>query len=327
MSTQSPYEQIKFIRDVIKDRTDKAQATFFSVELESFGTVTPLVEKENGALFYDTVIQYLTRYDIAALIIKLYHGKSHNIKEPFQVIRVPIKKAPAMSLMGADKKQGIEHLQQETIISPEQHFQKLAENQFNLLRLQYENDVLKKKNKKKKAYIQELEKEIARHEKEKKGGLGNVTLGNVASNALENLAKSNFGIAMLKNVFGANDEVIQGLTGEIKEAKPALPEENSKASIVVKEEKPLTETERIRKEIIRTIVEFLEKSDDGLLRLYYEFIQAVNNDTKLLQALYLQAKKHKESLAEQKPKNSLHKVELGDSKEPEGGEEEEVDDG
>src|ERR1700739_851984 len=104
MSAQTPYEQVRFIRDVIKDRTDKSQPTFFSVKLESFGNVTPLVDKEQGALFYDTIIQYLMRYDLSALIVELYHGKSHNIKEPFQTFRILIKRSANVNLSGIDKK-------------------------------------------------------------------------------------------------------------------------------------------------------------------------------------------------------------------------------
>lgn len=294
MNTQSPYEQIKFIRDVIKDRTDKSQATFFSVKLESFGNVTPLVEKENGSLFYDTLIQYLTRYDVAAIIVELYHGKSHNIKQPFQTFRIIIKKSPNISLTGIEKKEEALSVHSETVISPEKHFQTLAESNFNILRLQYENDVLRKKNKKKKQRIEELEKELAKAEKEKTGGLGNIALGSVASNALENFARSQFGIGILKNVFGAKDEVLQGLLGNSTD--PAqVAEPSSKASIVKEEEKPLTENEKIRKQIIDSVCDFLRNTDDGVLRLYYELIKLIGGDIQILQALYVQLKKRNEA--------------------------------
>lgn len=297
MLTQNPYEQIKFIRDVIKDRADKSQPTFFSVELESFNNVTPLVEKEPGSMFYDTLIQYLTRYDVAAIIIKLYHGKSHNIKEPFQTFRIVLKKSPNVSLSGIEKKDDSLALHQEAIISPEKHFQTLAENNFNLLRLQYENDVLKKKNKKRKNYIIELEATISKMEKEKEKSLGNVALGSVASNALENFAKSNFGIALLKNVFGAKDEAIKGLLGTYQ-TRPAQEEApTSKASIIKEEPKPETENEKTRRQIIEAIADFLPKTDDGTLRLYYELIRLIGTDIKLLQRVYLTVKKQREDEA------------------------------
>lgn len=66
MTTQTPYEQIRFINDAIKDRQEKNQATFFSVKLDRLGALTPLATKENGASFYETIIQYLTKYDMSA---------------------------------------------------------------------------------------------------------------------------------------------------------------------------------------------------------------------------------------------------------------------
>ncbi len=321
MNTQSPYEQIKFIRDVIKDRTDKSQATFFSVKLESFGNITPLVEKDNGANFYDTIIQYLTRYDIAAIIIELYHGKSHNIKEPFQTFRIILKKTANITLSGVDKREDTLNPHQETIISPEKHFQTLAENNFNLLRLQYENDVLKKKNKKRKHYIKELEGHIEKLEKDKKGGLGNVALGSVASNALENFAKSDFGIAILTKAFGIKSEVLQGIVGETKE--PAQVEgANSKAEIIKEPEKELTEKEKVRKQIKDFINNTLDTADDGTLRLYYEIINITGTNLKLLQAVYVSLKKHSEKAEQPQAEGSLKKVELNGS----GEDNEEVDD-
>lgn len=293
MSAQSPYEQVKFIRDVIKDRTDKSQPTFFSVKLESFGTQTPLVEKEQGSLFYDTIIQYLMRYDLSALIVDLYHGKSHNIKEPFQSFRIAIKRSSNVSLSGIEKKDSLEVSQTE-IISPEKHFHTLATKEFDLLRLQYENDVLKKKCKKRKAYIKELEAEIARNEREKTGSLGNVTLGSVASNALEKFARSNFGIGLLKNVFGAKDEVLQGLLGTGAEESKAE-EVKSTATLIKKEQKHFSENEKVRLHLQEYINKFMEKSDDATLRLYYEIILLIGSDVSLLQSVYVQLKKHRET--------------------------------
>jgi len=321
MNTQSPYEQMKFIRDVIKDRTDKSQPTFFSVKLESFGNVTPLVEKENGALFYDTIIQYLTRYDVSAIIVELYHGKSHNIKEPFQIFKIVIKRSPNISLSGIERKDDALTVHSENIISPEKHFQTLAENQFNLLRLQYENEVLKKKNKKKKLYIKELESHIEKLEKNKEKSLGNVALGSVASNALENFARSQFGIGILKNVFGAKDEVLQGLLGNDNSAQGNEP--SSKASIIKEEPKVLSENEKIRKQIVDSLTDFLKGADDGVLRLYYELFQLIGSDIKILQSLFIQVKKYREANPKQATPVPENKSELS---KPEGKDEEEVDD-
>lgn len=295
MSAQTPYEQVRFIRDVIKDRTDKSQPTFFSVKLESFGNITPLVDKEQGALFYDTIIQYLMRYDLSALIVELYHGKSHNIKEPFQTFRILIKRSANVNLSGIEKKENLE-LTQSEIISPEKHFHTLATKEFDLLRLQYENDVLKKKNKKKKAYIKELEKELERSEKEKSGSMGNVALGSVASNALEKFARSDFGIGILKNVFGAKEEVLQGLINTGTEETQAE-EAKSTATLIKKPaDKQLSENDKIRYQLRKHIADFLEKSDDATLRLYYEIVLLIGGDVQLLQSIFMQLKKHRETV-------------------------------
>lgn len=299
MTNQSPYEQVRFIRDVIKDRADKSQPTFFTVKLESFGSTTPLVQKEQGVLFYDTILQYLMRYDVAALIVELYHGKSNNVKEPFQIFRIPIKRSPVVTLSGFEKKDDMPLTPSETVISPEKHFQTLAENQFNLLRLQYENEVLRKKNKKKKVYIAELEKEIEKYEREKNKSLGNITLGAVGANALENFAKSQFGIGLLKKVFGAKDEVLQGLLGETEQQQPKEAQEQNSKAAIEPEAKPLTERERQRQAIQKVLTDYFEKTDDGFLRLYYELIILVADDLQLLRWAFLQVRAVKEARKKQ----------------------------
>jgi hypothetical protein len=150
MNAQSPYEQLKFINDVIKDRTSKEEKTFFSVKLERNGVQTPLVNKEDGNLFYETVIQYLTRYDLSALIIELYHGKSHNVNQPFQTIKIHLKRSNDVVLGNTDTKH-MEVIEPETFINPEKHFYSMAEKErtnimleFRIKQLEWENEILKK---------------------------------------------------------------------------------------------------------------------------------------------------------------------------------------
>lgn len=319
MSNQSSYEQIRFINDVIRDRAAKNEKTFFSVKLERMGVQTPLVTKEDGTFFYETVIQYLTRYDLSALIIELYHGKSHNVREPFQVIKINIKRNQELSL-GSTDKNTVEVLEPETLINPEKHFYTMAEKEranimleFRIKQLEWENEILKKKNKKKKQYILELESELEKSEKGKKHSLANVTLGNVTANALESFAKSDFGIGILKNVFGAKQEVINGLLGidengdkidkEEHSEKAEGAETKSTVSIVseTKEpEKKLSENDKIRLQVIKHINDFLLNADDAVLRLYYELIQLIGKDVSLLQSIYMQLKMVKKG-AKQNP--------------------------
>ncbi|HWY11792.1 MAG TPA: hypothetical protein VN026_10730 [Bacteroidia bacterium] len=303
MSNQSPYDQIRFINDVIKDRAQKNEKTFFSVKLDRMGVQTPLVTKEDGSVFYETMIQYLTRYELSALIIELYHGKSYNIKEPFQTIKIAVKRNQDISLGNTDKNI-TEITETETLINPEKHFYTLAEKErqnimleFRIKQLEWENEILKKKNKKKKEYIQELEKELDKTEKNKKNSLGNVALGNVASNALTTFAKSEFGIGILKNVFGAKQEVLNGLLGIDENSNPSEKgkeaETNSKVSIVTETKetkKDLSGNDKIRLQIIKYINDFMLNADDGVLRLYYELIKLLGKDVKTMQNIYLQLK-------------------------------------
>jgi hypothetical protein len=300
MSTQSPYEQIRFINDVIKDRSAKNEKTFFSVKLERMGVVTPLVNKEDGNVFYETIIQYLTRYDLSALIIELYHGKSHNVREPFQIIKIAIKRSQDLTL-GNSEKNGVEIVESESFINPEKHFFSMAEKErqnimleFRIKQLEWENEILKKKNKKKKSYILELEGQIENVEKNKKHSLGNITLGNVTANALTTFAKSEFGIGILKNVFGAKQEVLNGLLGleenPSEKAEEVKAEIKSTASIVTETKKDLSDADKVRLQVIKHINDFMLNADDAVLRLYYELIMLIGKDVNLLQSIYMQLK-------------------------------------
>lgn len=303
MSTQSPYEQIRFIHDVIKDRKDKNQSTFFSVKLVRSNKETPLVDKETGDTFYETIIQYLTRYDVSAIVIELYHGKAHNIKDPFDKYVIQLKKSSdlgSISILPQEEEVKVSHA--ESVVSTEKYYTGLFEKErgllmleFELKRLQLEHEELKKKYKKKKQYIAELETELQQQEKQNKQSLGNVSLGLVASNALEGFAKSNFGIGILKNVFGAKEEVLNGLLGLDENNDTKEPEQNSQATIITKPKQEtsnkqnsnnLTEQEKIRQYIIKQINDFMTGLDDGSLRLYYEIIQLIGKDQVKLQQVY-----------------------------------------
>ncbi|MDP2385685.1 MAG: hypothetical protein Q8M29_04900 [Bacteroidota bacterium] len=298
MNSQKPYEQIRFINDVIKDRKDKNQSTFFSVKLDIGGKETPLVDKETGDTFYETIIQYLTRYDIHAILIELYHGKAHNIKEPLQSFRIPLRRSSDMSL-GIIQKEDIPLTPAESVVTAERHFSGIMEKErqilfldFEVRKLQNEVEELKKKNKKRKQYIEQLESEIGKTEKAKKHSLGNVSLGLVASNALESFAKSNFGIGILKNVFGAKEEVLNGLLGldEQKEQteKNREPEQKASATLITKtkEPEPQTEEEKIRRAVLKQLNEFLNSLDNGTLRLYFEVVKLIGTDQPKLQQVY-----------------------------------------
>lgn len=305
MAQQSPYEQIRFINDAIKDRQEKNQPTFFSVKLERFGALTPLAVKENGENFYETIIQYLTRYDMTALIVELFSGKSHNVKEPFQSFKIAVKRSAELAAPNQEPELRLSPA--ESVITTEKHFFTMAEKErqvmmleFDLKRLQYENQELKKKNKKKKNYIAQLEAELGKSEKEKKNSLGNVSLGLVGANALEGFAKSSFGLGILKNVFGMKEDTLNGLLGQNENTSlsETSNEPKSKASIITKQEsivkEPETKEEKYRAEIKKFILQFLDSCDDKTLRLYYELIQYLGADTETVDSVLKQIKSYRQ---------------------------------
>ncbi len=302
MASQSPYEQIRFIADAIKDRQDKNQQTFFNVKLERFGALTPLAVREPGANFYETVIQYLTRYDLTALIVELYSGKSHNVKEPFQTIRINIKRGAEISGLSLPDEPKLSPT--ENVITTEKHFFSMAEKErqvmlleFDIKRLQYENEELKKKNKKKKRYIQELEAELGKVERDKKNSFGNVSLGLVGANALEGFVKSEVGTGLLKGLFGAKPEMLEGVLGSQQSppTKEETPESKSTASIIAEEKKPLSKEEKIRQDIKTYIYQFLDASSDTTLRLYYELMLYLGADNKILASVLENVKQYRQS--------------------------------
>ncbi len=338
MQAQTPYDQIKFINDAIKDRQSKKEPTYFSVKVEYMGKQTPLVNKEEGSTFYETVIQYLTRYDLSALIIELYSSKSIRTKTPFQTIKVQVKKDSSLTLGNPSEKAELEFTNPESLVSTEKHFYTLAEKEkqvwmleFENKRLQYELEILRKKNKKKKQYIQELESELEKGEKAKKNSFANVSLGTVTSNAIESFAKSDFGLGILKNVFGAKQEVLNGLLGidpsketeaETRETK----EETKSTASIISEDSPkqeVTKEQKIRLQVIKHINDFLLASDDAVLRLYFEIVQLAGNNVPVLQEIYIQLKKQADT---KKTKIKPNKVETNNNSEDSEKEETDLDD-
>jgi hypothetical protein len=197
----------------------------------------------------------------------------------------------------------------ETVITTEKHFFTMAEKErqvmmleFDIKRLQYENEELKKKNKKKKKYIEELEAELGKTEKEKKNSFGNLSLGLAGANALESFAKSSFGMGLLKGVFGAKPEMLNGLLGN-EESKPKEETETkSTASIITPEKTPQTKEEQIRSEIKKFIIQFLDASSDTTLRLYYELMQYLGADNQLLASVLQNIKAYRQSQKSANPK-------------------------
>lgn len=308
MNQQSPYEQIRFINDAIKDRQDKNQPTFFSIKLERMGALTPLATKEDGATFYDTVIKYLSKYTVSALIVELYSGKSHNVKNPFQTIKINLNRTADLgSVSVLPSEEEIKVTPAESIVTAEKHFFSLAEKERQLMLLEFENkrlqhelEQLQKKNKKRKRYILELEDELSKTEKDKKNSLGNVTLGLAGANAIESFAKSSFGMGILKTVFGMKEETLNGLLGDAKAPEPTATEPKSTATLIKTNtagtEVPIPPAGQptVRDGIKSQIVRFLDGVDEPTLNLYYELIQYLGTDTDTIKSVLGQIKAFRE---------------------------------
>lgn len=237
--------------------------------------------------------------------MELFNGKSHNVKEPFQTFKIIVKRNAEIS--GITASDDLRVTPTETVITTEKHFFTMAEKErqvmmleFDLKRLQYENEELKRKNKKKKNYIAELETELGKTEKAEKQSLGNVSLGLVGANAIESFAKSSFGIGILKNVFGMKEEALNGLLGVESNTSQEIPDQKSTASIITNTDntspikEPQTKEEKYRAEIKIHINQFLDGCNDKTLRLYYELVQYLGADTETLTSVLQQIKSFRE---------------------------------
>lgn len=328
---QSPEEELKFIHDVIKDRSDKNEATFFSVKLERNGNITPLVSKESGDVFYPTIVKYLSRYDKPVLVIELYHGKAINIKTPFQTFRIPLRpmNEPSLGIITPEIKDPLPVTPTENVIPVERHYSSLFDSQrqmldlqFEIKRLQIENTELSKKCKKRKRYIEELEEQIYKDEKNKKQSLGNVSMGMAGANAIEYFAKSDFGLGILKHIFKVQPEVMNGLLGNAdnkedgNNGKKEEPKTNA-SFVVKKEEKPLTEQEKKRLDALKSLSQFFDSLNEGELRIYFEIIRMMGKDANTLQNIYQLLKLQLEHKAEEAKKAATPSVKAKNNEEKE----------
>ena len=245
-SDKTPSEIIDHIADIIKERDSRKLPTFFTICIEQFDKMTPVIEKETGyENFKKQVQKYITDYELTGLLFQLFSGKSRSVRTPFQTFKVALKKQQAPTVvLGGSEAEAPQVQQLDSAIPVGRYYDEKFEYQLRIMRSEMEkqglmdklNHVTERYEEKLKdmearhadklaafageideleGEVEELQREIFKNEKEKHGSLGNITLGGIGARAIEGFAKSELGAGVLKGLLGSNGYTsLQGtLTG------------------------------------------------------------------------------------------------------------------
>jgi hypothetical protein len=311
-SDKNPSEIIQEIFDVLREREAQSVPTFFTISIEQSGEAMPLMNRENGyENFKEKITKYSLDYNPSPIIVRLYTGKSRNVKNPFKTYRIEKRKhTPAIFLGNIEKEQSnVEQV--ESAIPVGRYYDEKFELQLRIMRVELEKQNLtdkllalteryeeklkdqEEKNKlanqamltemdRLKEQIREFEQEIERAEKEKHNSFGNLALGSIGARALEGFAKSEVGMGMLKGLLGkAGFETMQGHLAGIEKEKPDAP--NQSARIISDEE---TESKDPRSIALKFILGVGEKLQDMHLRMFYDIAVMTAKNLKDLEVLW-----------------------------------------
>lgn len=311
---RTPSEYFNYIGDIIREREKKNLPTYYTISIEQYEKLTPVTEKEEGyENFKSEVMKYMSDYNLTALFIQLYSGKSRNVKSPFQTFKVPLKKTtPTVFLSGFDKETTTnEVLQIESSIPVGKYYDEKFELQMRIMRNELEKQTLNErliqlteryedklkeqelkhseniKNleqeiKELESEIVELEGEIAKNEKDKHNSFGNIALGSIGSRMVEGFAKSDMGRGVLKGILGdAGYETLQGHLAGIESEKKNENTEKSSARIITEDK------EKTPREIA---LEFIQKVGESFsdmhLRMLYDIVEVSVKNIEDLQLLW-----------------------------------------
>lgn len=327
---KTPSEYFNYIGDIIRERERKNLPTFYTISIEQYEKLTPVAEKEEGyENFKAEVMKYMSDYNLTALFIQLYSGKSRNVKSPFQTFKVPLKKTtPTVFLSGFEKEANTNDAQQiESSIPVGKYYDEKFELQMRIMRNELEKqtlndrliqlteryeDKLKEQELKNseniknleqeikdlEAEITELENEIAKNEKEKHNSFGNIALGSIGSRMVEGFAKSDMGRGVLKGILGeAGYETLQGHLAGIENEKKENLSEKPTARIITDENKSPREI------ALLFIQKVAETFPDMYLRMLYDIVESSQKNIADLQVLWNvlnQIKQKRDVPAEQK---------------------------
>lgn len=302
---------IEHIGEVINERLAQKLPTYFSIAIEQYGKLTPVVFKqENFENFKKLMLKYTSNFELNSIQVELFNGKSRNAKNAFQTFRIPLKKEDLKTIVVKERDDTkVEQL--ENSVSIGRYYDEKFEYQRRILVIEMEktnllekvNNLIEKYEDKLKAQeekqhekvkeleeeieslnedIHQLEKEIAKNEREKHNSLGNIALGTVGAKMMENFAKSEMGMGVIKGLLGTNG--FETLQGHLKGIEQEQTERKETSRIITKEEKGARE---IALEFIQKVGESL---DDQHLRMLYDIAELTAKNIKDIEVLWNLAK-------------------------------------
>ncbi|MGZ4037244.1 MAG: hypothetical protein ACXVPQ_05405, partial [Bacteroidia bacterium] len=311
-SDKTPSELIRYIGDIIRERQSKDLPTYYTISIEQYDKNTPVAEKEEShENFERLMLKYMSDYNLTSITVSLYSGKSRRVKQPFQVFKVPLKKQnPTIMLGGVDKE--VQEIQQaESSISVHRYYDEKFEMQMRIMRVEMEKqslservalltekyeekikDIERKSHEQTKeledeisrleSEIRDYEKEITGNEKAKHNSLGNIALGSVGARVVENFAKSDLGISLLKSLLGKSGyDTLQGHLAGIEAEKQNPAPQNDTARIIAEPEQ-----QSPRQVALGFIQKVGEQLNDMYLRMLYDIAEMAAKNTNDLQILW-----------------------------------------
>lgn len=321
-SDKIPSAQFDYISDIIKEREQKSLSTFYTIYIEQYDKATPVAEKEEGhENFRQQILKFTSDYNLTSITVSLFSAKSRNAK-PFQNFKVLLtKQTPTVVFSGMQQKESPGFEQMENSIPVNRYYDEKFEMQIRVMRTEMEktnllekisqlNERFEEKLKDKELYhaeqlknlqtlienqkdeIRDFEYEIAKGEKDKHNSFGNIALGSISARAIENLAKSNIGMGVLKGLLGKDGyDTLQGhLAGIEQEQTEAAPQPTAR---IITEPVNSNDPKQI---IISYIQKVYQSLSDKHLRMLYDIMEVSeknNKDLELLWSVAMQVKKER----------------------------------
>lgn len=310
----TPSNIIQYIGEIIKERQQKSLPTFYTISIEQYEKNTPVAEKEEGYENFKTqVLKYMGDYNLTAITVQLFSGKSRNVTTPFQTFKVPLKKENPAIFLGNAGKENTEIQQLESSIPVGRYYDEKFSLQMQIMRCEMEklsltekisqvteryeeklkdqglrNDEqikrLQEQLEDKDNEIQELEKEIGNNEKQRHNSFGNLALGTIGARALEGFAKSGVGMGVLKGVLGqAGFETLQGHLAGIENEQKNIELEKTPSRIV---SEPETNNNDPRQVALNYIQKIGQGLPDMYLRMLYDLVELTEKNIQDLQVLW-----------------------------------------
>lgn len=331
-SDKSPSEIIQYIGEIIRERQQKSLPTFYTICIEQYEKTTPVLEKEEGYdNFKQEILKYMSDYNLTGITVQLFSGKSRNVKSPFQVFKVPLKKQNPTLFLGSYGKDTSSEVQQlDSSIPVARYYDEKFELQMRIMRIEMEKQslnerliqlteryeerlkeqdvrneeklkLLQEEINEKEEEIKEFELEIARYEKEKHNSFGNIALGSISARAIEGFAKSDIGTGVLKGLLGqAGYQTLQGHLAGIENEKENTPEKQS-ARIIPDEE---TNSNDPRQVALHYINQVGKKLSDTHLRMLYDMVVLCEQNQQDLQMLWKVAQQIKSQRGQPQTQNN-----------------------